>query len=44
MTWHDFEIAFALVVFAYSMCVLIGLSLRAAYYSLSQLVERWMNR
>ena len=44
MTWHDVEILFAGAVFVYCIAVMIGLSLRAAYYSLEQLIERWIQR
>ena len=44
MTWHDIEILFAMVVFAYSITVMLSLSLRAAYFSLERLIEEWMRR
>jgi len=44
VAWHDFEIAFALLMFAYCICVLLGLSLRAAYYSLERLIDAWVQR
>ena len=44
MAWHDFEILFAMVVFAYCITVMISLSLRAAYFNLERLIEEWMRR
>lgn len=44
MTWHDFEILFAMAVLMYCLSVMLVLSLEAAWFAFTKLIDSWMNR